>query len=233
MAKDKKDEELMPLGENLPARPEDFGRDYIPEEELPMPRLRIIQKETDDQVAGVFVNTQTEETFAAVECILLDVIRRRTYWDPTLKNMDEPLCRSRDAITGEGDPGGSCTKCLKAPWTGPNQEVKPECALVYEFIGLDESGAPFLFSVQRTGVKPARNFIAAAQRRGKKPLYYTGCVLSLRKVDRPATYYVPVFKRVGETPIEQWGELEGVLAKIRTALERAPVETADDAPSEF
>lgn len=219
-----------PEGENLPARPEDFTRNYIPDEELPMPRVRIIQKDTDDQVAGFFVNTQTEETFAEVECILLGVRRARVRWDPTLKNMDEPLCRSRDAAVGAGDPGGDCAGCSYASWT---EDEKPGCALVYDFIGLDGTGAPFLFSASRTGIKPARNFIAAAQRR-KKPLYYTGCRLTLRKVDRPATYYVPVFKRVGDTNFETWPELEGVLQQIEAALERAPAEpVASDTASEY
>ena len=223
----KKNDEKVPAtapeGENLPATPEGYARNYIPDEELPMPRLRIIQKDTDDQVAGVFVNTQTEEIFAEIECILLGVRRGRVRWDPTLKNMDEPLCRSRNAITGVGDPGGSCTACSYATWNG---DEKPQCALVYDFIGLDETGAPFLFSVSRTGIKPARNFIAAAQRR-RKPLYYTGCTLTLRKVDRPATYYTPVFKRAGDTNFETWAELEGVLQQIEAALERAPASAVD------
>jgi len=232
MAKDKKEEMFdeaepraavpaNPQGANLPT--EKYAREYIPDEELPMPRLRIIQKDTEDQAAGVFVNTQTEEVFAEVECILLGIRRGRVRWDPTLKNMEEPLCRSRDGITGAGDPGGSCVKCPEAVW---NEDEKPRCALVYDFVGLDATGAPFLFSVSRTGIKPARNFIAAAQRR-RKPLYYTGCVITLRKVERPATYYVPVFKRAGEIPVEQWEEFEGILAQIEGALERTPTAAVD------
>ena len=207
-------------GENLPAKPEDFARNYIPDEELPMPRLRIVQKDTDEHPAGVFVNTQTEETFAEVECIILGLRRGRVRWDPTLKNMEEPLCRSRDAVTGVGDPGGDCAGCSYAAW---NEDEKPGCALVYDFIGLDGTGAPFLFSTSRTGIKPARNFIAAAQRR-RKPLYYTGCRLLLRKETKPAPYYVPVFKREGETNFEAWPELEAVLRQLEATLERTPTE---------
>jgi len=208
---------------SVPAVPEPYTRQYVPDDELPMPRLRIQQKNSDSHPDGVFVNTQTEEESVAVECILLDVRRGRVRWDPTLKNMEEPLCRSRDAVTGTGDPGGSCASCRNAAW-GENDE-KPGCALVYDFVGLDGSGAPFLFSVSRTGIKPARNFIAAAQRR-KKPLYYTGCVLTLRKETKPADYYVPVFKRVGATPLDDYPELEGILHQVVAALERAPVEPA-------
>ena len=224
----KKDEELQPVeNQNLPATPETYGRQYIPEEELPMPRIRIVQKDSEEHPAGVFLNTQTEETFAEFECIILDLRRGRVRWDPSLKNMDEPLCRSRDAATGVGDPGGSCAACPQAFW---NEDEKPGCALVYDLIGLDANGAPFLFSVSRTGIKPARNFIASAQR-GGKPLYYTGCLLTLRKETKPATYYVPVFKRVGETAVKDWPGLEAVLVQIEAALERVPVETtAGEAP---
>lgn len=213
---------VLPEGQNLPATPETYARNYIPDEELPMPRLRIVQKENEEHPVGVFVNTQTEEEYTEVECILLGLRRGRVRWDPTLKNMEEPLCRSRDAITGAGDPGESCINCSYAAW---NADEKPGCALVYGFIGLDATGAPFLFPVSRSALKPARNFIAAAQRR-RKPLYYTGCVLTLRKETKPALYYVPVFKRVGDTNIETWPELEAVLRQIEAALERAPVGSA-------
>lgn len=216
----------------VPAVPDPYARQYVPDDELPMPRLRINQKASDEHpTAGVFINTQTEEESTEVECILLDVRRNRVRWDKTLKNMEEPLCRSRDAVNGVGDPGGSCASCSFAAW---NDDDKPECALVYDFVGLDATGAPFLFSVSRTGIKPARNFIAAAQRR-KKPLYYTGCVLTLRKETKPATFYVPVFKRVGVTALETWPELEAVLHQVLAALERAPVEpsASDAAAGEF
>jgi hypothetical protein len=218
--------ERVAAGVNPPA--EKYAREYIPDEELPMPRIQIVQKDTDDLAAGVFLNTQTEETFAELECILLGVRRGRIRWDSTLKNMDEPLCRSRDAVNGVGDPGGPCIKCPKAEWRNGD---KPECALVYDFIGVDATGAPFLLSVKRTGIKPARNFIAAAQRR-KKPLYYTGCRLTLRKQTKPADYYVPVFKREGDVSQDQWNELEAILAQVEAAMERAP-EAAPSADDDF
>jgi len=244
MAKDKKEERLYDAEPEVaepeeivdaepsaavPAVPDKYARQYIPEEEMPMPRLRIIQKDSEEHPAGVFVNTQTEETFAEIECIILGLRRGRVRWDPSLKNMEAPLCRSRDAMTGVGEPGGSCVTCPDAVW---NEDAKPPCAIVYDFIGLDGTGAPFLFSVSRTGIKPARNFIAAAQRR-KKPLYHTGCTITLRKETKPAPYYVPVFKPVGETNVETWPELEGVLQQIEGALDRVPVEStaANDAPA--
>jgi len=45
------------------------------------------------------------------------------------------LCVSEDSLVGIGEPGGQCSACPKAGWTGGRDSRKPpECTLIYSYI---------------------------------------------------------------------------------------------------
>lgn len=210
-------------GAGVPATTTDAPQ-YLPPEELPTPRMRIIQKPSDGHPnAGVFVNNLTDEEFTELKCIVLGMRRGRVLW-PKVGEGDEPLCRSRDFVHGEGKPGGECEPCSFKEWM---DDEKPKCAETIDFACMDDYGVPFFLQVSRTGLKPARAFIASAQYRGK-PLYYSAVTISLRKDTKPAPHYVPVFKRGQDIEPATWPEFESVLARLSAAWDRAQTEGSKD-----
>lgn len=208
---------------------------YLPPDELPTPRMRIIQKPSDEHPKlGVFVNNLTDEELPELKCIVLGMRRGRILW-PKVGEGDDPLCRSRDFVHGEGQPGGACYACPLEKWDEDESksmsERKPKCAGTFDFACMDEYGVPFFFQVSRSGIKPAAAFIASAQYRGK-PLYYSVVAITLREKPKPAPHQVPVFKRGQDIDPATWPEFEAILKRLSTAWDRAAVEpAANDAPA--
>ncbi|HUU57255.1 MAG TPA: hypothetical protein VMW93_07930 [bacterium] len=210
-------------GAGVPAVPGDAPQ-YLPPEELPTPRMRIIQKPSDEHPnTGVFVNNLTDEELAELKCIVLGMRRGRVLW-PKVGEGDDPLCRSRDFVHGEGQPGGGCEACPLKDW---GDDEKPKCAETIDFACLDEYGVPFFLQVSRTGLKPARAFIASAQYRGK-PLYYSTVSITLRKATKPAPHHVPVFKRGQDIDPATGPEFEAVLKRLSAAWDRVQAEEPKD-----
>lgn len=213
---------------NVPAVPA-AGPQYYPPEELPTPRVNIIQKPSDEHPnAGVFANNLTGEETAELRCVILGMRRGRILW-PKVGEGDEPLCRSRNFAVGEGVPGGDCTTCPKKDWVA---DAKPECAETIDFAALDDQGVPFFLQVSRSGLKPARAFVASAQYRAK-PLYYTAAIITLKKETKPGLHYVPVFKRGVEIDPATWPEFEEVLKRLSAAWDRVQEPAKEQAAAEY
>ncbi|MGD8718378.1 MAG: hypothetical protein PVH29_06095 [Candidatus Zixiibacteriota bacterium] len=186
------------------------GPRYLDDDELTTPRIKI------DHDTGKFVNNLTEEEFEELNCVLLDVRLSRVRWDKNLDNQ-EPLCRSNDRVKGEGNPGGECAKCSLQEWTNGD---KPECAETHTYLGLDEAGAPFFFTVSRTGIPPSRRYLSGAQYR-RKPIYATWTVLTLKAQKKGGnTYYVPVFKRGESVAEELLPEMNEAMRQLGAVWER-------------
>jgi hypothetical protein len=204
---------------------------YLPPNELPTPRVRIIQKASEDHPnVGVFVNNLTDEELAELKCIVLGMRRGRVLW-PKVGEGDDPLCRSRNFVHGDGKPGGACDACALKEWDEDESksmsERKPKCGATIDFACLDEYGVPFFLQVSRSGLKPAHAFIASAQYRGK-PLYYSAVSITLRKATKPAPHQVPVFKRGQDIEPAMWPEFESVLKRLSAAWDRAQAEEPKD-----
>lgn len=117
---------------------------YIPSAaDVTLPYIRLAQGLTPEVAAGnarpgqwILPDGQLADTITAVI-----VGMRKTRM---LRADSDIVCRSSDAITGNGNPGGSCEACVFADWSGPKEKrIPPACTLAYQYLaeyGDEESG---------------------------------------------------------------------------------------------
>jgi hypothetical protein len=75
------------------------GLEDIDESDMTIPRITI------DHEGGVFVDSQTNERFSEIDCILLGLVKQRVLWPPEPGADGEgPLCRAVNYTTGVPDP---------------------------------------------------------------------------------------------------------------------------------
>jgi len=75
------------------------GLEDIDESDMTIPRITI------DHEGGVFVDSQTNERFGEIDCILLGLVKQRVLWPPTPGADGEgPMCRAVNYTTGAPDP---------------------------------------------------------------------------------------------------------------------------------
>jgi len=105
--------------------------------DLVFPRIRLAQAMTAEVVegtakAGQYVLSGMEPLDAITVVPGMFTRRRMLVMQDT-----DVLCRSNDAVTGVGNPGGSCELCPFSHWTG-SQETKdrkpPACTFMYSYI---------------------------------------------------------------------------------------------------
>jgi hypothetical protein len=232
--------------DGLPAVPDDPS-DYPPDEELPLPRIGILQATSDavtqeGRKAGVFLDDLTGEESAKITGIFLGMTRSRTRFV-----NKEPVCKAVDFKHGVGDPGGECAKCTLKDWdpdeTKSTTERKPKCQESYDFVAVDSTefkdgfpvGMPFIFSAAKTAIKPAKRLVGAARARGL-PLYCFQVEVTVRRITNDqGTFYVPVFTVKGQTPPETWKNLADITGRLLAASKRTPATApeGDGEPSEF
>jgi len=113
----KRDGELARQEIPRPLGIEEYDRAAAEQGRIVMPLLKVIQTMSDDFVKeriepGVFRNTLSGEVIGNELEIIPVGIRhyRRLFVDRQV------ACSSNDALTGYGDPGGSCLKCPLSKW---------------------------------------------------------------------------------------------------------------------
>lgn len=121
-----------------------------------------------------------------------------------------------------------CAQCKFKEW---GQDKKPPlCSeqhtypLLYDTAqeGEEESWVPALFTVQKTGIKPSRNYLSAFVQ-SKKPMFTAVTELTFSQHSRGSVEYsVPIFKRIGNTEPELWEEYANTFRTIRDFAKQAP-----------
>ena len=99
------------------------------------PRLRLAQGLSPEVQQGIAKPGQWvlvgQEPADQLTIVPMMFAKRRELVD---KDFNK-LCTSRDSRTGVGDPGGDCSRCIMAQFTGPKaQRVPPQCSLVYTYL---------------------------------------------------------------------------------------------------
>lgn len=130
-----------------------------------------------------------------------------------------------------------CSSCLHKEWDNPNAKTKkPMCDEQFTYpIMYDPDGegvlTPALFSVQRTGLKPAKTYTSVYAQRGT-PMFRNWTTLSLNQLSRGTVVYcVPVFKKAEDTDRAMWDEFAMQLRSARE-LVRMPPENYDEEPTD-
>lgn len=135
----------------------------LEQEDVAIPRLVILQGLSPEVTEGqgrpgeFYIKGHTRNIGKGpVEIIVLMRSKSRIRWqDLTLGGGI--LCQSGDSKTGIGDPGGDCTVCPLAEWTGTG---KPTCDLYQNLIIVlrkDDDWFPVALSGNRTKLKAMKN----------------------------------------------------------------------------
>ena len=133
-------------------------------EDRPLPIMAYNMKMKDESGSwlpkDVFFNTSTEETVESIEGVLLTVKKTRRHANYVEGQGTEILCRSDDLKIGIDIDGNQveCATCNKKNWV---RNEKPQCGLVYNFIGIDSgTGQPFVVRAKGASLPPTRRYIA-------------------------------------------------------------------------
>lgn len=86
---------------------------------------------------------------------------RRAYWEDEFAGGNEqPDCSSNDAITGYGNPGGSCDKCEFSKWGSSSKGDGQACRLMQlVFIVREHDLLPIAINLPPTSIKGMRKYL--------------------------------------------------------------------------
>lgn len=110
----------------------------------------------------------------------------RAYWKSEDPNNTPPDCSSNDAITGAGDPGGSCASCSLAKFgSDPKGGKGQACKQIKQLFMLrGESMLPEIVSLPPTSVVPANRFFVTLQ--GSRIPHYAALIsIEVEKAQNP------------------------------------------------
>lgn len=112
---------------------------------------------------GEFYDSATEAVLKPPITITpIFIFSNRLRWG---ENMEDsmPLCRSRDGITGEGDPGGKCAECPERKiWS--DDKMQGTCdEQITMIVWVWEQNAVTFLNMARTKIKPAKRIMKLIQ----------------------------------------------------------------------
>lgn len=125
-----------------------------------------------------------------------------------------------------------CAQCVFKEWDKQGWK-NPPCAEQHTYPLLyttdeGESWAPALFTTQKTGIKPSRQYISSFAQT-KTPMFTVHTELSLVLQSRGTVKYsTPSFKRKGQTERENWTEYGNQYRSIREFIRQAPRRQDDE-----
>lgn len=227
-------DELVSLPAELQAELDDSDKEGYEEAREALPIVSIRQKDKKDEGGRTEVGAGGFKCYDAVFQNLNDVSGEKgltvsvimdqpscIYWKEG--QMDHPACRSRDGVTGQGDPGGNCATCPLAQWKQNGD--RPECATVMNLLCHDhESSIFYVLSIKRSGLKPYNNLKVLLKRSGT-PLHFTTITVKTDYRTEPAPHYVPVFLVTGTLDVTMTRKMKEFRQKLSAAFGKT-IETA-------
>lgn len=235
------------------------GLEDFDSSDISMPRLQI------DHDEGVFRDSQTSDTFAELNVIILGLHKGRLMWGELSDGdkQDAPLCKSPNFKDGFPNmdpdvgrdknfpwskqnvftpddakpiqlddgrltaPSIPCASCFFKTWGSDPTGKKPWCSdewtlpLLYQ--DADDMWSPALFSVRRSGIKPAKNYLTPFSTR-KIPTFKAVTKLSLQSAKRgKVEYSVPVFTKIGSTDERDWQDYLDNFKSAKAFLSQWPM----------
>lgn len=223
------------------------GLEDFDNSDLVMPRLKINHTEAafEDNLSG-----STYE--GGIEVILLGLIKQRVLWPPEPGGDNErPLCKSFDfraGVPGDSFPAKAagfsteqvesgalpCVDCKLKDWGSHPQRDTPWCSEQHTFALLlpmdedDPTGAPALLTMQRSAIKPSKQYLTAFAR-SKSPLYTVRTKITLTGQRRGSVdFAVPKFVKMGATDSDMWPEFADQYRMIRDFVQTPSTRDDDD-----
>lgn len=155
----------------------------------------------------------------------LDGNQRKDTWFPWAKSNFDPA--NFPAEQGEnGLVTLPCSSCIFSQWDKGDWK-QPPCAEQHTYPLLyspdeGESWIPALFTVQKTGIKPSRQYLSSFAQ-SRTPTFTVFTEISLQQLSRGSVNYaVPVFKRQGATDRNAWGQYADQYRAIRDFVRQPP-----------
>jgi hypothetical protein len=172
--------------------------------DLIFPRLKLLQSKSPEVEEGIAEQGQfiilghdPVDSVILVPCV----------WGKgrILSTLSEGiLCQSGDAITGEGDPGGSCARCSLKEFTKDRKgnSVKPECTFFYSYGFWSEThNCPLTFDFKSTGLNAGRELNTIVDQKGPGSMGTFAIELtSTEKSGKVGSWAVPTLKVVKADP---------------------------------
>lgn len=177
--------------------------------------------------------SEETESMSSVEGVILYHKNIRAYYpNPYGEGDEQPQCSSRDAIVGEGDPGGSCLHCPLAKWgsgrDANGQPTKGQACMTRKHLFLLREGTrlPMMFSLPPTSLKSARMYFLELGDR-EIPYWHIISKLSLDKKEKPQPHAVFKFNMVGLLPQEAQGVMDNLKEFYEPFLSESEVTPED------
>lgn len=168
-----------------------------------IPRLRLAQgltKEVQDGTArpGQFLvaGFSPEED---VTLVPVGFTKLREYRNPD--DGSEVFCYSKDALTGEGEPGGLCAECPLNKWTPnpdkPGKNLPPVCKFSYGYLFYSEQhDAITSFRFKGMGINAGKMLNTIVNHHGLRKVVVK--LSSEQRSGKAGSYYIPAVTVVAE-----------------------------------
>ena len=201
-----------------------------------------------DHNEGLFVNNQNEFAYAALDVILLNLVKQRVFFPKeTDEEHSDPLCKSNnfsDGYPGEGFPveasgftvdmveSGNplpCASCAFKDW-GPRKAngkaTPPPCKelFTFTFLALNEEveNVPGIISLKGTSIGPAKKYISQFVQR-KWPMFVQGTRITLEpNLYMGRKYYVTKLVGLEKQNPDNFREYADVAISAREYLSKPP-----------
>ena len=220
--------------------------DFHDAEPLRAPILRwsLAGTSTGTKEGGKYYNSLegTDVAYDEVPCVFLDGKNSRSFYreayDPKKPKSGAdalPDCKSADAITGVGDPGGDCKTCPFSKWGASGGA--PQCALSYDRLIFDfHTHQPGVISFARSKIKAIQGFQATIKALNGGLIPAWGYKATMR-AERKDAYWVPKIEIIGlmardEALFFKNLKTETNVSFMRATGEVVPVITSDDSATE-
>lgn len=181
--------------------------------------------EVDDDDRPMCKSTDFEHGFPNIdEAVKKD---KRFPWDASnFKPEDFPADKGINGLTTL-----PCAQCNFKEWQADRKP--PTCSEQHTYPILynvpdTEDWIPALFTVQRTGIKPSRNYLSAFVQ-SRKPMFTATTEIGLTQQSRGTVKYsIPTFKRTGNSDPDLWEEYANTFRAIRDFVKQPPRPQEDD-----
>jgi hypothetical protein len=152
--------------------------------------------------------------------------RSRVFWE----NVDDarPKCKSLNAHTGEGDPGGACASCPLSKFDNKTN-ARPKCSMNWNMLVYDHGTKDaYVLNLGPSGISPYETFKDLIVRTASKmkmsvPLHLLKVNVTTLYKTEPQPHFIPVFTRGGGNDKDTFELLQA----FRGAVQMQRVDTTE------
>jgi hypothetical protein len=170
---------MVQNAQQLAALRKETGIDDLGQQDIILPRMRLIQPTTPNKVGkpGEFSNNVTGLASPVIEAVIIHIAKGRVMWPEKYQADQDPLCASDDSIIprdGCTEYGERCADCPMALWSKDKkgEDVPPACSMVYNYLCIDPEGKmPFALSLMRTSARTAKQLNTLLKMYGPTHVY--------------------------------------------------------------